>query len=118
MRVERGKTHRTTANEQERGACSGVEPSSNRFGLERTEVRGVAAPDISMFGCGGLKLNTGDMNSSPREVAAGGGGNMLYGIHAALNQRFFSNDSVIADYSSSFSVQLHAPAPDRPLSTR
>jgi hypothetical protein len=56
MRFEREKTHRTKA-KREREACRRVEQGSIRFGTERTEVRGVAAPDISMFGCGGLKLN-------------------------------------------------------------
>jgi len=58
------------------------------------------------------------MNNSPRAIAVGGGGSMLYGISAALNQMHFSNDSVIANYSSSYSSQFHTRAPDTPLSTR
>ena len=44
-----GKRHGTKAK------AGNAEPAGR---LNLTEVRGVAAPDIPMFGCGGLKLES------------------------------------------------------------
>jgi hypothetical protein len=51
MRVEPGKRHPDESKDGERETCKRVE-------LDWTEVRGVAALDISVFGSGGLKLRS------------------------------------------------------------
>jgi hypothetical protein len=76
MRFERGKRRRTKARGEERESCKrvglGLDLGWTWVGLgldlgwtwvepdwtKRTEVRGVAALDISVFGRSGLKLNS------------------------------------------------------------
>lgn len=112
---------RDQGGDREREACRRVEPRLNPNELNGAEVRGVAVSN-SMFGSGALKSGHWRQDDSTRVFAARGGGSMLYGISAALNQMHFSDDSVSvissSVNSSVHSIQFLTHAPDRPSSMR
>jgi hypothetical protein len=58
MRFERGKRRRTKARGEEGETCKRVETWVEPDWTEWTEVRGVAALDISVFSRSGLKLKS------------------------------------------------------------